>query len=143
MCSNYNDKLNEYNLHIHRKLVVGKYEGVLNISNAKESTTPELKEFYDNFDKAFVNLYPTFIEEFNNLLRADQRIEIKRNEYLSTELRIFALIRLGITDSGQIASFLRCSVNTIYTYRTKIRNKAAASRDNFEESIQKIGNVNE
>ena len=143
MCSSYIDKLDEYNLRIHRKLVVGKYEEVLNMTNAKKSTAPELKEFYDNFDKTFVNLYPTFIEEFNNLLRADQRIEIKRNEYLSTELRIFALIRLGITDSGQIASFLRCSVNTIYTYRTKIRNKAAASRDNFEESIQKIGNVNE
>ena len=109
------------------------------MTNTKKATGAELKEFYDNFDKTFINLYPNFIDEFNLLLREDERIDIKRNEYLTTELRIFALIRLGITDSNQIASFLRCSVNTIYTYRTKIRNKASVKRDDFEEYIQQIG----
>ena len=143
MCSSYIDKLDDYNLKIHRKLVVGKYEEVLNMTNSKRTTGAERMEFYENFDKAFISLYPTFIVDFNELLRTEERIEIKRNEYLSTELRIFALIRLGITDSAQIASFLRCSVNTIYTYRTKMRNKAAVNRDDFESCIQRIGNISE
>jgi len=91
------------------------------------------------FDNAFLQLYPNFVEEFNSLLKPSSRIELKKGERLNTELRIFALIRLGITDSSRIASLLRYSVNTIYNYRARIKNNAAGSRDDFEEAIKTIG----
>lgn len=80
------------------------------------------------------------MEQFNGLLREDARIELKKGKLLNTELRIFALIRLGITQSSDIASMLRYSVNTIYNYRAQIKNSALGDRDNFEERIKEIGN---
>ena len=100
----------------------------------------ELEELYLNFDTIFLNLYPTFVKDFNALLIPDEQVSLKPNELLNTELRIFALIRLGITDSVKIAAFLRYSLSTIYNYRTKARNKAAVSRDEFEILVSKIGN---
>jgi len=98
----------------------------------------ELESLYHTFDVIFINLYPTFIDEFNSLLIPEEKIILKPNEILNTELRIFALIRLGITDSTKIAAFLRYSVSTIYNYRTKTRNKSAVSRDEFELMVSKI-----
>ena len=83
--------------------------------------TGELNGFYEMFDNAFLQLYPRFVEEFNELLKPGSRIELKKGERLNTELRIFALIRLGINDSSRIASLLRYSVNTIYNYRARIK----------------------
>ena len=80
------------------------------------------------------------MEQFNGLLREDARIELKKGKLLNTELRIFALIRLGITQSSDIASMLRYSVNTIYNYRAQIKNSAIGDRDDFEERIKEIGN---
>ncbi len=99
----------------------------------------ELVYFYDMFDNAFLRLYPNFVSEFNSLLEEDSRIVLKKDEKLNTELRIFALIRLGINDSSKIAALLRYSVNTIYNYRAKVKNKACVSREEFEERIKKIG----
>lgn len=99
----------------------------------------ELVYFYEMFDNAFLRLYPNFVSEFNSLLEEDARIELKKDEKLNTELRIFALIRLGINDSSKIAALLRYSVNTIYNYRAKVKNKACVSREEFEERIKKIG----
>ncbi len=99
----------------------------------------ELVYFYEMFDNAFLRLYPNFVSEFNSLLEEDARIELKNDEKLNTELRIFALIRLGINDSSKIAALLRYSVNTIYNYRAKVKNKACVSREEFEERIKKIG----
>lgn len=99
----------------------------------------EVNNFYEMFDNVFLHLYPTFVEEFNALLKADSQLTIKRGEQLNTELRIFALIRLGITDSSRIASLLRYSVNTIYNYRARIKNAAACDRDSFEERVKTIG----
>lgn len=76
--------------------------------------------------------------KFNALLQEDGRIVLKKGELLNTELRIFALIRLGIDDSSQIAEFLRYSVNTIYNYRAKVKNKACVSRDDFEKLVEQI-----
>ena len=97
----------------------------------------EQKEFYSNFDLAFLHLYPNFVEEFNKLLQPEERFQLKQDELLNNEMRIFALIRLGIDDSSKIASFLHYSVNTIYTYRNKVKNKAI-NRDKFEEQILSI-----
>ncbi len=77
----------------------------------------------------FLHLFPNFVGKFNDLLQENEQILPKKGELLNTELRIFALIRLGIEDSSQIAEFLRYSVNTIYNYRAKVRNKARGSRE--------------
>ncbi|NJO91073.1 MAG: hypothetical protein HC831_20485 [Chloroflexia bacterium] len=99
----------------------------------------EVDEYYKNFDTTFLSIYPTFVKELNNLLIENEQITLKNGELLNTELRIFALIRLGITDSSKIAKLLRYSVNTIYNYRVKIKNKAAVAREEFEDYVKKIG----
>ena len=85
-----------------------------------------------------MHLFPDFVSQFNELLQDNERFVLKNDEQLNTELRIFALIRLGITDSSQIAEFLRYSVNTIYNYRAKVKNKARVSRDDFETLVCRI-----
>ncbi len=99
----------------------------------------DIRDFYDHFDETFLKLFPTFVEEFNALLLPEEQIVPKGPGMLTTELRIFALIRLGITDSAKIAQFLRYSVATIYTYRTRVRSKARGNRDELEAEIMKIG----
>ncbi len=97
-----------------------------------------LREFYAMFDHAFLNIFPTFVDDFNNLLLPEYRVSVHEAEkQLNTELRTFALIRLGITDSSKIAQFLRCSITTIYTYRSKTR-KRAISPDTFEDDAASI-----
>ena len=97
----------------------------------------EREKFYKSFDETFLSMFPHFVESFNALLREDERLEPKPGELLSTELRIFALIRLGITDSTKIARFLRYSLATIYSYRSKVRNKAI-DKINFEQLVEQI-----
>ncbi|MGM9845275.1 MAG: DUF6377 domain-containing protein [Muribaculaceae bacterium] len=99
----------------------------------------ELKLFYRDFDQTFLKIFPTFIDDFNKLLVPEGRIYPKTEGALNTELRVFALIRLGISDSAKIAHFLRYSVSTIYNYRTKVRNKALCDRDRLEAEVLKIG----
>lgn len=98
----------------------------------------EQEHFYHDFDEAFLNLYPHFIEKFNKLLREDAQIFPKKGELLTTELRIFALIRLGETDSAQIAKFLNYSVTTIYNYRSRTRNNALKDKENFENQVMQL-----
>lgn len=98
----------------------------------------ELKEFYAAFDEAFVKLYPAFVDEFNELLVPEARIILKKGESLNTQLRIFALIRLGIDQPAQIAHFLRYSPTTIYNYRTQTKAAALCGKDDFEESVKRI-----
>lgn len=139
MCSNYIEKLMSYQRNVRRKLAAGKIDELKAESSSSEVIDAELESFYEMFDNAFLQLYPNFVEEFNGLLKPASRIELKKGERLNTELRIFALIRLGISDSSRIASLLRYSVNTIYNYRARIKNNAAGSRDDFEEAIKTIG----
>lgn len=93
--------------------------------------------FYQNFDSAFLNIYPDFINEVNNLLAPDDPIETKDEHQLTRELRIMALIRLGITDNKEIASILRASIATIYTYRSRLKARAR-SKHTFEHDIKHI-----
>ena len=93
--------------------------------------------FYENFDNAFLNIYPNFVGEVNKLLQEDGKIETKEGKRLTTESRVLALIRIGITDNQSIANILRASLTTIYTYRSKLRARAI-SKDDFEESVKKI-----
>lgn len=96
-------------------------------------------EFYQTFDSTFLAMYPNFVEQFNALLQEDARIHLGKGERLNTELRIFALIRLGIDDSKQIASMLDYSVSTIYNYKVSVKNAALGDRDTFEERVKQIG----
>lgn len=96
-------------------------------------------ELYEYFDSAFLKLFPNFVEEFNALLKPEERIVLEDDRKLSTTIRIFALIRLGIEDSSKIAEFLHYSVNTIYNYRAKVKNGALCDREQFENNVKMIG----
>ncbi|NDV58046.1 DUF6377 domain-containing protein [Bacteroides sp. 519] len=138
LCSMYIDKLDAYRRMVNKKITTGKTEELYKITRSQEALEDELKELYIHFDTAFLQLFPNFVDEFNNLLEKEERIHLKKGELLNTELRIFALIRLGIDDSSQIAEFLRYSVNTIYNYRAKVKNKACVSREDFEVLVMRI-----
>ena len=99
----------------------------------------ELEELYENFDSVFLNLFPTFVDDFNALLDPETQIHPKDENRLTTEIRIFALIRLGIEDSSKIAEFLHYSVNTIYNYRARIKNGAINNRESFERRVKLLG----
>jgi hypothetical protein len=139
LCSTYIDKLEDFRKMTHRKVSTGQFEDLFNLTKSAHFFDSELKEFYTNFDNTFLHIFPHFVEQFNQLLSENERLILKPEELLNTELRIFALIRLGITDSSKIASFLRYSINTIYNYRTRVRNKAAVPRDDFERQVRNIG----
>lgn len=98
----------------------------------------DIRTFYKMFDETFLNLYPGFVEKFNALMADGEQIEPKEQDVLTPELRVFALIRLGVTDSGKIASMLHYSANTVYNYRAKIKNRARGPRDKFEEAVRNI-----
>jgi len=137
LCSSYIDKLDEYRRSLNR---TQKVEELYQKLKSTEFLQKELKSLYDHFDKVFIGLYPDFVHEINELLLPEERITPKHNELLTPELRVYALIRLGITDNAQIADFLRYSMSTIYNYRTKMRNKAIV-RDQFEEKLMRIGKL--
>ncbi|PKB18007.1 DUF6377 domain-containing protein [Flavobacterium sp. 5] len=139
LCSSYINKLENYRVILNKKAAVKQFDEIYKILKSTTLVEKELQELYENFDVIFLNLYPTFVKDFNALLINEEQIVLKQGELLNTELRIFALIRLGITDSVKIAAFLRYSLSTIYNYRTKARNKAVVSRNDFEEMVMKIG----
>ena len=139
LCSVYVDRLQAYRKLVNKKLQRGQVAELLKMTHlSNDIVTVEVQELYANFDSAFLHLFPNFVGKFNDLLQDNEHILPKKDELLNTELRIFALIRLGIEDSSQIAEFLRYSVNTIYNYRAKVRNKARGSRDDFEILVRKI-----
>ena len=138
LCSTYIDRLDAYRRMVNKKIAGGKVAELLKITRSQDALEEELVELYINFDTAFLHLFPDFVKKFNDLLQENGRIVLKKDELLNTELRIYALIRLGIEDSSQIAEFLRYSMNTIYNYRAKVRNKARVSRDDFEDMVRKI-----
>lgn len=141
MCSMYIDKLENYRSSLNRILMEKKLDELARTLKSRDMVESELKELFNNFDKIFLALYPHYIEEFNALLIPDEQFNLKSNELLNPELRIFALIRLGITDSNKIAAFLRYSSTTIYNYRTRVRNKSAVPRDEFESHVMRIGQI--
>lgn len=138
LCSAYIDKLEAYQRMLNKKAASGKLEELYKTLKSSQFIDDELKEFYQNFDNSFLNIFPDFVECFNRLLPEGEKITPKQGERLTTELRIFALIRLGISDSAKVASFLRYSITTIYTYRSKLKNRSLY-RDDFEEQVMKIG----
>lgn len=140
-CSLHIDKMENYR-HLLCKIAQNeKVEALFKKLRSNQIIEDELKEFYENFDDTFLHLFPNFVDEFNELLVEDGREYPKSENQLTTVLRIFALIRLGITDSVKIAEFLRYSVTTIYNYRVKVRNKAIGDRNELEEKVMNISRI--
>ena len=139
-CSSYLEKMESFRKRLRQLLSAGKTKEIQQaLTSYNQEVETELAEFYDSFDTTFINLFPTFVEDFNALLREDEQVQLKPGQKLNTELRVFALIRLGITDSTKIAHFLRYSVTTIYNYRTRMRNRARGDRDELEKQVMEIG----
>ena len=140
LSSDYIDKTRKYQSSVRKRIVNGQYDDILAEISSQKLLDDELELFYKLFDQAFLKLYPDFVEQFNGLLKPECRIDPGENGSLNTELRIFALIRLGITQSSRIASLLRYSVNTIYNYRAQIKKGAVVDKDVFEEKVRLLGN---
>jgi hypothetical protein len=111
-----------------------KFPEYINIQNEREL-------LYERFDRMFLKLFPDFVQEFNKLLMDGEQIQVKDNQLMNMDLRIYALIRLGINENEKIASFLNYSVNTIYTYKTKIKGKARGSSDEFNQKVMEIKSI--
>lgn len=138
LCSTYINRLDDLRRMANKMITGNKVQELLRLTRSESLLEEPLNVLYANFDSSFLKLFPNFIEDFNNLIRDEERIIPKNKGELNTELRIFALIRLGINDSSQIAEFLRYSVNTIYNYRAKVKSKAKVSRDEFENMVCNI-----
>ena len=138
LCSNYIQKLDNYRRNLNKIANSGKMEELVKSLKSSRFIDEELSDFYTNFDETFLRIYPTFISDFNALFPEEEKQVIKPSELLNTELRLYALIRLGINDSAKIAVFLRYSITTIYTYRSKLKNKSLFP-ESFEEQVMKIG----
>lgn len=140
ICSTYISKLDEFRKMVNRKLKTGQTDEVRLITESS-IVKNELKEFYQSFDTIFLHIYPDFIQDFNRLLRPEEQIILKEGELLNTELRIYALVRLGINDSTKIAEFLHCSLQTVYNNRLKMRNRANMRREEFAERVKSLGKI--
>lgn len=137
-CRDYLDKLGNYRREIFKMVKARQMEELHKFLKSNKYIAQEQADFYADFDHAFLNLFPDFIEKFNELMQPGCQVKPKEGELLNTELRIFALIRLGVTDSSRIAHFLNYSLTTIYTYRSKLRNNAAGDKSKFEQQVMDI-----
>lgn len=137
-CSEYIDKLDNYRIKVNRKLKARQYNDLLKMTETDELKSNELNELFYNFDTVFLHLFPNFVNDFNALLQPEHRIHIAHGGQLTTDLRIFALIRLGIEESSRIAEFLNYSPNSIYNYRARIKKKALCDRSEFEKRVKDI-----
>lgn len=139
ICSLYIDKIEKLKLAVHKMMKNRQYDKVMDLTGTAGMKNGELDVLYDHFDEVFLHLFPNFVEQINLLLRPDARFVLSDPKRLTTPIRIFALIRLGIDDSTKIAECLHYSVNTIYNYRAKVRNGALGVRDDFEKKVKMIG----
>lgn len=137
-CVSYLEKLEQYRRSLEKLAMASKIDELFKTIRSEQFLRDERKAFYTEFDKSFLDLFPNFIEDFNKLLVEDGKIYPKSGELLNTELRIFALIRLGVTDATRIAHFLGYSLATVYNYRSKIRNKAVGDKDRFEQEVMNL-----
>jgi hypothetical protein len=138
--SEFFDKIERFKKSVDQKLTDRKYDEIrflVNNINLKR----EKEELLKHFDRAFLKLFPNFVAEFNELFREEDRIALEDNELLNTDLRIFALARMGIHENEKIAHILQYSINTINTYKTRIRNKSIVPNDEFEKRVMQIKTI--
>lgn len=138
LCADYLEIMDDYNRTCKRKASTGMLDDLMTFLKSDAAVDRMQRKFYDLFDEAFLKMYPTFVADVNALLLPDRRIDPPTDRELTTELRILAFGRLGVEDTARIARFLGISPNTVYTYRNKLRNRAA-DRTLFEEQIRSIG----
>ena len=138
MCSLYVDKLDSMRKQVNKLVKNHSYKELYEMTRSTAFKEKELDELYENFDTAFLNLFPDFVERFNELLKPEARIELTNKKRLNTTLRIFALIRLDIDDSGKIAEFLHYSANTVYNYRAQVKKGCLGDRKDFEAKVKAI-----
>ena len=138
--SQYIDKIESFRNSIDQKLQTRKVDDIRYLVNTI-NPVHEREELYFNFDKIFLKLFPDFVTIFNSYFEPEHRIVLKENQLLNTELRIFALIRLGIHDAEKIAKILGYSVNTIYAYKNRVKSKSIIPNDEFDDRIMEINSV--
>lgn len=136
-CVDYLEKQEQYRRSLEKLAMASKTAELFKAIRSDSFLREERKNFYMEFDHSFLNLFPHFVDDLNRLLVKDGQLYPKQGELLSTELRIFALIRLGVTDANRIARFLGCSLTTVYNYRSKVRNRAI-NKEGFEEEVMKL-----
>lgn len=139
ICSGYINKLDDFRKNVYRMLVAKRFQDVMDLTKTPELSNSEIKELYANFDSIFLHIYPGFIKDFNSLLRPGEQVSPRKGELMTTELRIYALVRLGVNDSVKIARFLHCSPQTVYNTRLRTRNKAVVPREEFAAAVMNLG----
>lgn len=139
LCSKYIDKMDAYRMKVYRRVKAGQLKELQSMTSSDELCNEEAKELFANFDAVFLRLYPNFVEDFNALLRPEYHQSLGANNELTTDMRMAALIRLGINDSANIAEFLRLSPNTVYNYRARLKSRCVGDRNTFEDRIRAIG----
>lgn len=139
--SEFITEVEKYQRHVRRAAEQRKLDDLQQVPRQVEAGRRR-EEFYHRFDEMFLHIFPTFVADFNAILRPNEQIELKSGELLNTELRIFALIRLGISHNEVIAEVLDYSVNTIYTYKTKVKNRSDLSNEDFLAHLMAIPSFN-
>lgn len=137
LCLEYISKMENYRNGLVKVASSHNFDKLVATIKSGQYVTKEISDFYRNFDDTFLTLFPNFIKKFNELLAPEEQLHIVPGDGLNTELRIYALMRLGISDSARVSQFLRCSFSTLYNYRTKMRNRAK-NRDTFESDVMNI-----
>ena len=140
LCAKYIDRLSKFEVLVKRKIKVGQVNDLLNTASSSRLSEEDAATFMNSFDTAFLNLYPSFVTEFNALLREDEQIVPPHKGRLTTELRIYALIRLGVKESSEIAALLFYTPRTIYNYRSTIKSRAR-NRETFESEVEQLCRV--
>lgn len=134
LCSVYMDKLNQFCSVAERKISTGNVDELYRLTKSGKFIENQSKDFYEVYDNAFIHIYPEFVNKVNELLRPECRFNLAEGEILNNDLRILSLIRLGITESARIAQILNYSINTVYAYRNRLRNRAI-DRESFETAV--------
>lgn len=140
LCLEYKDRLETFTQFVNRKISSGKADEVVRYIRNGKLANEQTAEFFRIIDRSFLKMYPDFVAQVNKLLLPDQQIEPREGELLNTDLRILAFMRMGIDDTGRIAQMLGYSVNTIYAYRTRLRQRAI-NKDTFEQDVRRISSA--
>ena len=138
--SEFIDKIKTFQRWVNQKVIAKQYDDLKNLPQNLDFRK-EREALFEQFDRIFLKLFPDFVHEFNKLLKPEEQIHLKKDELLNADLRIYALIRLGINDNEKIAQFLDYSVNTIYAYKTKIKGKACFPSDEFKRKVLEIKSI--
>ena len=140
LCYQYIERLDSQRKLVIRKIKANQQKELLSILSSSKRGTEESQNFFSQFDKIFLSLYPSFVNELNSLLIPEAQIELKEDNELTPSLRVAALVRLGVTESPKIAGILSYSLQTIYNYRSTLKN-SAIDKEHFEENLQKVCSV--